>query len=143
MGYRKQTGLFLDLLETLDRTHPAPLFSRLTVVVDNAKLQKAKKVLQWLAAHPRLALLYLPTDCPRANPIERAFGDVHDNCTRTHPRKGIWHLVHDVKLHLRVNGPWRYALSEIYYTPEVTTAVAARLSMWLRRPPHRRPPTSA
>jgi putative transposase len=123
--YRKQTGLFLDLLATLDRTHPAPFFSHLTVVVDNAKLHKAKKVQQWLAAHPRFALLFLPTYCPRANPIERAFGDVHDKCTRNHTRKRIWHLVQDVKQHLRVNGPWQYALSEIYYTPEVTAAVAA------------------
>jgi transposase len=121
--YRKQTGLFLDLLETLDRTHPAPLFSHLTVVADNAKLHKATKVQQWLAAHPRFELLSLPTSCPRANPIERAFGDVHDQCTRNHTRKRIWQLVQDVKQHLRVNGPWRYALSEIYYTPEVTAAV--------------------
>ena len=109
----------------MDRTHPAPLFSRLTVVVDNAKLHQAKKVQQWLAAHPRFELLDLPTYCPRANPIERAFGDVHDKCTRNHTRKRIWHLVQDVQRHLRINGPWRYALSEIYYTPEVTTAVAA------------------
>jgi hypothetical protein len=40
-----------------------------------------------------------------------------------HTRKRIWHLVQDVARHLRVNGPWRYALSEIYYTPEVTAAV--------------------
>ena len=123
--YRKQTGLFLDLLETLDRTHPAPLFSHLTVVADNAKIPRAQKVQQWLAAHPRFELLYLPTYCPRANPIERAFGDVHDKCTRNHTRKRMWGLVQDVKQHLRVNGPWRYALSEIYYTPEVTAAVAA------------------
>jgi hypothetical protein len=124
--YRKQTGLFLELLDTLDRTHPAPLFTQLTVVVDNAKLHTAKKVQQWLTAHPRFTLLYLPTYCPRANPIERAFGDVHDNCTRNHTRKRIGHLVEDVKQHLRINGPWRYALSDIYYTPEVTAAVAAR-----------------
>lgn len=123
--YRKQTGLFLDLLDTLDRTHPAPLFSHLTVVVDNAKIHHAEKVQQWLAAHPRFELLYLPTYCPRANPIERAFGDVHDKCTRNHTRKRMWHLVQDVKRHLRSNGPWRYALSEIYYTPEVTAAVEA------------------
>ena len=123
--YRKQTGLFLDLLETLDRTHPAPLFSHLTVVADNAKIHHAQKVQQWLAAHPRFEVLYLPTYCPRANPIERAFGDVHDKCTRNHTRKRMWHLVQDVKRHLRNNGPWRYALSEIYYTPEVTTAVEA------------------
>jgi transposase len=123
--YRKQTGLFLELLDTLDRTHPASLFSLLTVVVDNAKLHKAKKVQQWLAAHPRFELLYLPTYCPDANPIERAFGDVHDKCTRNHTRKRMWHLVGDVKQHLHVNGPWHYALSELYYTPEVTAAVEA------------------
>ena len=123
--YRKQTGLFLDLLATLERTHPATLFTQLTVVVDNAKIHKAAKVHQWLAAHPRVAVLYLPTYCPRANPIERAFGDVHDQCTRNHTRKQMWRLVQDVHQHLRVNGPWPYALSEIYYTPEVTAAVAA------------------
>ena len=123
--YRKQTGLFLDLLETLDRIYSAPFFSHLTVVADNAKILHARKVEQWLAAHPRFELLYLPTYCPRANPIERAFGDVHDNCTRNHTRKRRWHLVGDVKQHLQVNGPWRYALSELYYTPEVTAAVAA------------------
>lgn len=121
--YRKQTGLFLDLLETLDRTHPALFFSHLTVVADNAKIHHAQRVQQWLAAHPRFEVLYLPTYCPRANPIERAFGDVHDKCTRNHTRKRMWHLVQDVKRHLRSNGPWRYALSEIYYTPEVTAAV--------------------
>jgi hypothetical protein len=123
--YRKQTGLFLELLETLDRTHPVPLFTQLTVVVDNAKLHKAKKVQQWLVAHPRFALWYLPTYCPDATPSERAFGDVHEHCTRNHTRKRIWHLVGDVKQPLRVNGPWRYALSKLYYTPEVTTAVDA------------------
>jgi transposase len=123
--YRKQTGLFLDLLDTLARTHPAPLFTHLTVVVDNAKIPKAQKVQQWLAAQPRVEVLYLPTYCPRANPIERACGEVHDKCTRNHTRQRIWHLVQDVHQHLRVNGPWRYALSEIYYTPEVTAAVAA------------------
>jgi hypothetical protein len=37
----------------------------------------------------------------------------------------MWHLVQDVKQHLQVNGPWPYALSELYYTPEVTAAVQA------------------
>ena len=123
--YRKTTGLFLDLLDTLDRTYPATAFPHLTVVADNAKIHHAGKVEKWLAAHPRFELLYLPTYCPRANPLERAFGDGHDKCTRNHTRKRMWHLVHDVKQHLRVNGPWRYALSELYYTPEVTAAVAA------------------
>jgi hypothetical protein len=33
--------------------------------------------------------------------------------------------VQDVKQHLQVNGPWPYALSDLYYTPEVTAAVEA------------------
>lgn len=115
----------MDLLETLDRPYLARTYFRLSVVVDNAKIPQAVAVQKWLAAHPRFELRALPTYCPQANPIERAFGDVHDKCTRNHTRKRMWHLVQDVKQHLRVNGPWRYALSEIYYTPEVTAAVQA------------------
>ena len=123
--YRKVTGLFLDLLDTLDRQYPAAAFPQLYVVVDNAKIHYAQAVEQWLAVHPRFELLYLPTYCPRGNPIERAFGDVHDHCTRNHTRKRIGTLVRDVKQHFTVNGPWQYQLSEIYYTPEVTAAVDA------------------
>jgi transposase len=123
--YRKTTGLFLDLLGTLDREYPARSFACLSVVVDNSKIHYAGEVAKWLAAHPRFKLLYLPTYCPKANPIERAFGDVHDKCTRNHTRKRMWHLVQDVERHLQVNGPWAYALSDLYYTPEVTAAVEA------------------
>jgi hypothetical protein len=126
--YSKTTGLFLDLLNTLDRTYPAPAFSRLAVVADHAKLHHAGEVEKWLAAHPRFELLSLPTYCPKANPIERAFGDVHDKCTRHHTRKRMWRLVRDVEQHLQVNGPWPYVLSEIYYTPEVTAAVQTLLA---------------
>jgi putative transposase len=122
---RKTTGLFLDLLATLDREYPARVFTRLAVVVDNSKIHYAGEVAKWLAAHPRFTLLYLPPSCPKATPIERACGDVHDKCTRNHTRRRMWHLVRDVEQHLQVNGPWPYALSELYYIPEVTAAVAA------------------
>jgi len=88
-----------------------------------SKIHKAKAVEQWLAAHPRVTLLFLPTYCPRANSIERAFGDVHDCCTRNHRRKRLPDLVADVEAHLQVNGPWPYKLSQIYYEPMVTAAV--------------------
>src|SRR5262249_56266512 len=123
--WRKTHGLFLDLLQTLAHAYPPGHFTHLYVVVDNYKIHKAQAVEQWLAAHPRFELLFLPTSGPRANPIERAFGDVHDKCTRNHTRKRLWHLVQDVRQHLHGNGPWRYALSELYYTPEVTAAVRA------------------
>jgi transposase len=125
--WRKTHGLFLDLLQTLDRAYPPGRFTHLYVVVDNYKIHKAQAVERWLVAHPRFALLFLPTYCPKASPIERAFGDVHDKCTRNHKRKRLRFVVKDVEQHLQVNGPWRYELSEIYYTPDVTAAVQALL----------------
>jgi putative transposase len=125
--WRKTHGLFLDLLQVLEHAYPPGRFTHLYVVVDNYKIHKAQAVEQWLAAHPRVELLFLPTYCPQASPIERAFGDVHDKCTRNHKRKRLWAVVKDVEQHLRVNGPWRYELSEIYYTPAVTAAVQALL----------------
>jgi len=76
-----------------------------------------------LASHPRFTLLFLPTYCPRANPIERVFGDVHDKCTRNHKRKRLRDLLADVERHFEENGPWQYQLSQVYYEPEVTAAV--------------------
>jgi transposase len=123
LGPRKTNLLFRDLLSVLDTYYPAEHYTRLYVVVDNYKIHKAKAVEQWLTAHPRLTLLFLPTYCPRANPIERAFGDVHDTCTRNHQRKRLPDLVADVEEHLQVNGPWPYKLSQLYYEPAVTAAV--------------------
>jgi hypothetical protein len=37
----------------------------------------------------------------------------------------MWRLGRDVEQPLRVKGPWPYALSDLYYTPAVTTAVQA------------------
>jgi transposase len=122
-GPRKHNGLFRDLLTKLDRRYPAPRFQRIYVVVDNYGIHKAKAVAQWLASHPRFTLLFIPTYCPRANPIERAFGDVHDKCTRNHTRKRLRDLLTDVERHLEANGPWRYQLSQVYYEPEITAAV--------------------
>lgn len=121
--FRKQTGLYLELLNLLDGAYPSATFDVVFVVADNAKIHHAEVVATWLQLHPRFQILYLPTYCPRANPIERAFGDVHDNCTRNHRRKRLRDLVGDVKRHLEVNGPWEYQLSSIYYTPEITAAV--------------------
>jgi transposase len=130
MGERKNRWLFIGLLKALERACPAQKFARIYVVVDNYRIHTAKAVQEWVGRHPRFELVFLPRYCPRANPIERAFGDVHDKCTRNHQRKQLAELVADVVWHLKRNGPWRYKLSEIYYTPEVDAAlgelVAAR-----------------
>ena len=123
LGARKTNALFRDLLDVLDARYPAERYTQLYVVVDNYKIHKAKAVEDWLAAHPRFTLLWLPTYCPRANPLERAFGDVHDCCTRNHQRKRLPDLVTDVEDHLHLNGPWKYKLSDLYDEPAVTAAV--------------------
>ena len=123
LGPRKNNGLFRDLLSLLDTTYPAPGVTHRYVVADNYCMHKAKAVEQWLAKHPRFTLLWLPTYCPRANPIERVFGDVHDKCTRNHKRKRLRDVVQDVEWHVQANGPWQYKLSQLYQDPEVTAAV--------------------
>jgi putative transposase len=123
LGARKTNALFRDLLALLETSYPAERYTQIYVVVDNYKIHKAKAVAQWLAAHPRVRLLFLPTYCPQANPIERAFGDVHDCCTRNHRRKQLPDLIADVADHLLVNGPWQYKLADLYYEPAVTAAV--------------------
>jgi transposase len=128
VGERKNRWLFIDLLKAIDRACPAVKCARVYVVVDNYRIHTAKAVVEWLAQHPRFELVFLPSYCPRANPIERAFGDVHDKCTRNHKRKCITDLVSDVVWHLKGNGPWRYRLSEIYHAPEVDRAVAELLA---------------
>jgi transposase len=131
LWFRKVNGLFLDLLQLLDSVYSARCWDRIYVVADNDKIHKAKLVQRWLQQHSRFQLLFLPTYCPRANPIERCFGDLHDKVTRNHRRKRMRDLVKDAERHLQQNGPWHYQLSEIYQEAEVTRALrrqAARFS---------------
>ena len=123
LGARKTNALFRELLDTSERTYPAAPYRRLYGVVDNDKIHKAKAVLEWLDKHPRIVLVFLPTYGPRANPIERACGDVHDKCTRNHMRKRLRDVLKDVQRHLQENGPWRSKLSQLYYEPDVTAVV--------------------
>ena len=123
LGPRKTNALFRDLLTRLEARSPSDRYTRLYVVVDNYKIHKAKAVEAWLAAHPRVTLLWLPTYCPHANPIERAFGDVHDGCTRAHQRQRVLALVAGVEAHLHLNGPWKYRWADLYAEPAVTTAI--------------------
>jgi hypothetical protein len=123
LGARKTTALFRDLLDVLEARYPVEPYTRLSVVVDHDKIHQAKAVEPWLAAHPRVTWLFWPSYGPRANPMERACGDVHDGCTRDHRRTRVPDLVADVADHLCRNGPWPYKLSDLYDEPAVTSAV--------------------
>jgi hypothetical protein len=47
LGPRKTTGLFRDLLQTLEAAYPAAQYQRLSVVVDHDQIHKAKAVEEW------------------------------------------------------------------------------------------------
>ena len=123
LGARNTYAVFRDLLTLLEDRDPTERYARLSVVVDHDNIHTAKAVKQGWDAHPRVRLLFLPTYCPRANPIERAFGDVHDCCTRNHQRTRLPDLVAEVEDHLSLNGPWQYRRSDLYFAPAVTAAV--------------------
>jgi putative transposase len=123
LGARKTNALCRDLLALLETSYPAERYTQISVVVDNDTIHTAKAVEPWLAAHPRVRLLCLPTYCPRANPIDRACGDVHDGCTRNHQRTRVPELIAEVNDHLQVNSPWPYQRSDLYSEPAITAAV--------------------
>jgi transposase len=129
LWFRKMTGLFLDLLKVLDRAYPARRWERIYLLADNGKIHKAAALQHWRRQHPRFQLLFLPTYCPGANPIERCFGDRHDKVTRNHRRKRLRDLVQDVRRHLAQNGPWLYQLSEIYGAAQVTQALRKQAAL--------------
>jgi hypothetical protein len=128
LGPRQTKALFLDLRACLEAPDAAAPETRRYGVVDNYPLHPATAVEPWLATHPRVTLLLVPTYGPRANPLERACGDGHDCCTRIHRRKRLPDLVTDVEDHLHLNGPWKYKRSDRYDEPAVTVAVAKSIA---------------
>jgi hypothetical protein len=89
-------------------------------------MHKAKAVAPWSASPPRLAFLWFPTYCPRANPLARVCGDGHDKCPRHHQRKRRRDLGQEVERPREEHGRWQDRLSQLYEAPEVTAAVEPR-----------------
>jgi hypothetical protein len=103
---RNTNALFRMLRDRLEGRYPQTQFATVSVVVDNSAIHKARAVERGLAAHPRFELLFLPTSCPPANPIERVCGDVHDHCTRHHQRTRLEALGQDLEPQFARNGSW-------------------------------------
>ena len=69
---RKLAVHFVAFLEHLAAAYPA---APLVLVLDNVKMHDAKVVRQWLAANPRVSVLWLPRYAAHdANPAERLWG---------------------------------------------------------------------
>ena len=68
---RKRAVEFIAFLEQVLASYPG---RPVLLVVDNASIHTAKLVAAWLAAHPRLELLYLPTYSGHTeNPVEQVW----------------------------------------------------------------------
>ena len=74
---RKRGVEFIAFLATLLTTYPAGM---IYVIVDNASIHTSRAVAEWLSAHSRLQLVYLPTySGHRLNPVEKVWGDLKDD----------------------------------------------------------------
>ena len=74
---RKRAVHFVAFLEQLAAAYPA---GPLVLVLDNVRMHDAKVVRRWLAAHPRVRVLWLPKYAAHdANPVERLWGLMKDD----------------------------------------------------------------
>jgi len=73
---RKLAVNFVAFLEQVAAAYPT---GHLVLVLDNVQMHDAKVVRPWLAAHPRVAVLWLPRYAAHdANPVERIWGLLKD-----------------------------------------------------------------
>jgi DDE superfamily endonuclease len=88
LGERKNNFLFRQSLDRLDRAFKR-WYRKIYVVCDNYRIHKAKAADRCLNDHPNPELVWLPSYCPKANPIERALatfmisvlGAILENCS--------------------------------------------------------------
>ena len=69
---RKRQVEFLRFLAHLDQTIPATI-TTVHLICDNVSVHHGKQVQQWLAAHPRFVLHFLPVHCSWMNQVEQWF----------------------------------------------------------------------
>jgi transposase len=92
---RKNSELFLALLEKLRKRHPRA--RRIHLILDNYGIHSSRKVRQYLREQGLLFHLhFLPPYCPEHNDIERLWRKVHANVTRNHRCKTIEELMRRV-----------------------------------------------
>ncbi|MFT5417687.1 MAG: transposase, partial [Gammaproteobacteria bacterium] len=81
-GLRKNTDLFLRLLEHLKRTYRGA--RKIVLIADNYIIHKSNLALAWLKQYPKFEILFQPAYQPWVNDIEKLWKQLHDNITRNH-----------------------------------------------------------
>lgn len=97
---RKNTDLFIALLEALRRAYPSA--RRIHLVLDNYVIHKSKRLKRWLAKQEGFfELHFLPPYTPEENAIERFWREVHANVTRNHRCSTMVRLMRKLEAYLR------------------------------------------
>ncbi len=81
----------LTFLTTIDNATPADL--EVHCIVDNYATHKKQEVQDWLAAHPRFHVHFIPTSSSWLNLIERWFAEI----TNQRIRRGVFRSVKDLE----------------------------------------------
>lgn len=123
---RKNTELFVSLLEKLDSKHHRA--KRIYVIADNYIIHKCKKLdrlLKRVGLTDKIRTVLLPTYSPKHNPVERLWKCLHDTVTRNHKHLTVDELMIAVRSFMRAASPFpgaghatcrtrlRWAVSEI------------------------------
>ena len=103
-GTRKNSDLFLSLLEHLRRTYRAA--RRIVLIVDNYIIHKSRLTTAWLYHNPKFQLLFQPAYQPWVNDIEKLWKQLHDNITRNHRYATIDQLMNAVRGFLQAASPF-------------------------------------
>ena len=98
-GERKNSALFIALLERLAAFHPKA--EVIHVILDNYRIHDSKITQAALWKYRgRVRLHFLPPYCPNDNKIERVWEDLHANVTRNHTCPSMDTLMNEVREYL-------------------------------------------
>ena len=103
-GLRKNTDLFLSLLEHLKRTYRGA--RKIVLIADNYIIHKSNLAQAWLTHNPKFEILFQPAYQPWVNDIEKLWKQLHDNITRNHRFSTIDKLMLAVRAFLREVSPF-------------------------------------
>jgi transposase len=103
-GLRKNTDLFLCLLEHLKRTYRSA--RQIVLIADNYIIHKSNLTQVWLKHNPKFEILFQPAYQPWVNHIEKLWKQLHDNITRNHRYTTIDKLMVAVRTFLSKVSPF-------------------------------------
>jgi|TARA_Y100000031_G_scaffold152102_1_gene194588 transposase len=103
-GERKNSDLFLKLLELLRRTWRAA--RRIVLILDNYRIHSSRITRAWLAANRKFELLFQPAYHPWVNAIERLWKQLHETVTRNHRHATMPALMKTVRRFMAICQPF-------------------------------------